>query len=115
MDLQLILGRFAEFSALGGEELTACRSLCLDAARELMSRCRETACPAELMSSAAAALAYYRYTLAAFSGSALSRLGEATLVNEKTLAAAKALSEEYLSALAPYLRSEKFHFGQVSE
>lgn len=113
MDEQTILARFREFSALTGEALTDCRTLCRDAARELRERYQEEEAGTELFCSASAALAYYRYCLAAYSGSALSRLGEAALVNEKTLAAAKALSEEYLSALAPFLRSARFQFKQV--
>ena len=60
-----------------------------------------------------AALAYYRWCLAEMSGSSLPHIGAAALVNRHTLAAAKALCEEYLAAAAEYIASGKFTFRQV--
>lgn len=114
MELPIVLSRFADFSALAGEDLAACLPLCRDAAEELSRRAISTDATAEPLCSAAAALAYYRYSLAMASGSAVPRIGHATLVTAETLAAAKALCEEYLAAAAPYLRSREFYFGQVS-
>ena len=47
------------------------------------------------------------------SGSAQPRIGAAALVNGETLAAAKALCEQYLAAAAGLLGGGKFYFGQV--
>ena len=48
------------------------------------------------------------------SGSSLPHVGAAALVNKDTLAAAKALCEEYLAAAAGELGGGKFYFGQVT-
>lgn len=113
MDLPIIMSRFAEFSALSGEELAACQSLCRDAAKELAGRCLADGAGAEQLCSAAAALAYYRLCLLQMSGNAVPRLGHAALMSEETLRAAKRLCDEYLLAASPFLRSGQFHFGQV--
>ena len=47
------------------------------------------------------------------SGSSLPHVGAAALVTKETLAAAKALCEEYLAAAAAELGGGKFYFGQV--
>ena len=100
MDIELILQKFAVFSGLTGEELQACLPYCRDAMEQLTAK-RRSALPAEEpLGSAAAALAYYRWCLAQMSGSSLPHVGAAALVNKDTLAAAKALCEEYLAAAA---------------
>ncbi len=106
MDIELILQKFAVFSGLTGEELQACLPYCRDAMEQLPA--------AEPLGSAAAALAYYRWCLAQMSGSSLPHVGAAALVNKDTLAAAKALCEEYLAAAAGELGGGKFYFGQVT-
>lgn len=114
MNLQVVMARFAEFSALAGEELHACESLCRDAAAELAGRSLMNDTGVEQLCSASAALAYYRYCLMQYSGVAPLRLGHTGLVTEGTLAAAKMLCEQYLNAAAPFLHSAGFHFKQVS-
>lgn len=114
MDLPIIMSRFAEFSALSGEELAACQSLCRDAEKELADRCLTDGAGAEQLCSAPAALAYYRLCLLQMSGSSVPHLGHTALATKETLAAAKQLRDEYLLAASPYLRSEQFHFGQVT-
>lgn len=118
MELSIILNRFADFSALSGEDLTACLPLCRDAAQELSGRVLDTAAgnatAAEQLCSAAAALAYYRYALSLESGGSAPRVGYAALSGKGTLEAARRLREEYLAAAAPYLRSPDFIFRQVS-
>lgn len=106
MDIELILQKFAVFSGLTGEELQACLPYCRDAMEQLTAK-RRSALPA-------AALAYYRWCLAQMSGSSLPHVGAAALVNKDTLAAAKALCEEYLAAAAGELGGGKFYFGQVT-
>ena len=108
MDIELILQKFAVFSGLTGEELQACLPYCRAAKR------RSALPAAEPLGSAAAALAYYRWCLAQMSGSSLPHVGAAALVNKDTLAAAKALCEEYLAAAAGELGGGKFYFGQVT-
>ena len=49
----------------------------------------------------------------ALTASSLPHIGAAALVNRHTLAAAKALCEEYLAAAAEYIASGKFTFRQV--
>lgn len=114
MDIELILQKFAVFSGLTGEELQACLPYCRDAMAELTAKRRSALPAAEPLGSAAAALAYYRWCLAQMSGSSLPHVGAAALVNKDTLAAAKALCEEYLAAAAGELGGRKFYFGQVT-
>lgn len=113
MDIQLIMSRFAEFAALSGEDLAACQSLCRDAAAEIAGRSLGNGAGAEQLCSASAALAYYRFCLLQSAGCAIPRIGHTVLVTAATLAAAKQLCEEYLTAAAPFLRSEAFGFRQV--
>lgn len=113
MDIELILQKFAVFSGLTGEELQACLPYCRDAMEQLTAKRRSALPAAEPLGSAAAALAYYR-CLAQMSGSSLPHVGAAALVNKDTLAAAKALCEEYLAAAAGELGGGKFYFGQVT-
>ena len=91
MDMELILQKFAVFSGLSGEALNACLPYCRDAMEQLTARRRSALPAAEPLCSAAAAL-----------------------VNRDTLAAAKALCEEYLAAAADALGGGKFYFGQVT-
>ena len=114
MDIELILQKFAVFSGLTGEELQACLPYCRDAMEQLTAKRRSALPAAEPLGSAAAALAYYRWCLAQMSGSSLPHVGAAALVNKDTLAAAKALCEEYLAAAAGELGGGKFYFGQVT-
>ena len=115
MDIELILQKFAVFSGLTGEELQACLPYCRDAMEQLTAKRRSALPAAEPLGSAAAALAYYRWCLAQLSGSSLPRLfGASAVVNKDTLAAAKALCEEYLAAAAGELGGGKFYFGQVT-
>lgn len=114
MDIEMILQKFAVFSGLAGEELRACLPYCHDAMEELTARRRSALPPTEPFGSAAAALAYYRWCLAQMSGSSLPHVGAVALVNRTTLAAAKALCEEYLAAAAAELSGKKFYFGQVT-
>ena len=90
MDIEMILQKFAVFSGLAGAELRACLPYCHDAMEELTARRRSALPAAEPLGSAAAAL-----------------------VNRTTLAAAKALCEEYLAA-AGEPDGRKFYFGQVT-
>lgn len=105
MDIDKILQKFGVFSGLSGDALTACLPYCQDAMAELTAKNRSAG--------PAAALAYYRWCLAEMSGSSLPHIGAAALVNRHTLAAAKALCEEYLAAAAEYIASGKFTFRQV--
>lgn len=114
MDIELILQKFAVFSGLTGEELQTCLPYCRDAMEQLTAKRRSALPAAEPLGSAAAALAYYRWCLAQMSGSSLPHVGTAALVNKDTLAAAKALCEEYLAAAAGELGGRKFYFGQVT-
>lgn len=113
MDLTIILQRFALFSGLEAEAVQQALPYCRDAAAEL-SRRASADCAAEPLSSAVAALAYYRWCLARMSGSTVPRLGAATLVTEETLKAAQRLCEQYMTAAAPYLGGGNFYFGQVT-
>lgn len=115
MDIEMILQKFGVFSGLSGEALNACLPYCRDAMEELTARKRSAAPAAEPLGSAAAALAYYRWCLAQMSGSSLPHIGAAALVNGTTLAAAKALCEQYLAAAALYMTGGKFYFGQVTK
>ena len=90
MDIELILQKFAVFSGLNGEEVQACLPYCRDAMEQLTAKRRSALPAAEPLGSAAA------------------------LVNKDTLAAAKALCEEYLAAAAGELGGGKFYFGQVT-
>ena len=112
MDLEMILQKFAVFSGLTGDALQACLPYCRDAMQELLARKRAELTATEPLGSAAAALAYYRWCLVQMSGSAQPRIG-AALVTGETLAAAKALCEQYLAAAAGLLGGGKFYFGQV--
>lgn len=113
MDLEMILQKFAVFSGLTGDALQACLPYCRDAMQELLARKRAELTATEPLGSAAAALAYYRWCLAQMSGSAQPRIGAAALVTGETLAASKALCEQYLAAAAGLLGGGKFYFGQV--
>lgn len=113
MNLEMITRKFAQFSSLDGEAMQDCLPFCRDAAAEITLRCRAEAAAAEPLAAAAAALAYYRWCLACFSGSAVPHLGEATLATADTVKAAFALMEQYLQAASPWLREDRFYFGQV--
>ena len=108
MDIDKILQKFGVFSGLSGDALTACLPYCQDAMAELTAKNRSAGPAAEPIGSAAAA-----WCLAEMSGSSLPHIGAAALVNRHTLAAAKALCEEYLAAAAEYIASGKFTFRQV--
>lgn len=113
MDLKMITCKFAQLSAMGEEAMQDCLPFCRDAAAEITLRCLAEAAPAEPLAAAAAALAYYRWCLACFSGSAVPHLGQATLVTAETVKAACTLMEQYLQAASPWLREDQFYFGQV--
>lgn len=115
MDIDRIEARFAALAGRKPGELTAYRFLCSDAMAEIARR----ADPGkqgggEILGAAAAALAYFRYTLLELTGAAEPGLGHTALADGETIEAAAGLLGQYMAAAAPFLLPSGMFFGQVT-
>lgn len=115
-DSAAVRERFALLAGLGEEEAARCAPLCGEALAELLGR-KKDGCGEEAdapIRMAAAALAFYRWTLAedARRESSFSA-GDVKVTREPGASAAKELLCQALSAAAPYLRDPSFRFLRV--
>lgn len=116
MEMEEILARFQILAGLTGEEAQAWRTLCEEAAAELTGELREGAdAQDQRLTSACAALAFYRYALTAAAG-----VGESFSAGEVKVARAadteKRAERLWLQArraAAPLLRDGDFLFRRV--
>lgn len=116
MNLLAIQERFLCLSGLSPQEAQAWLGLCEEARQELSAQVlREEESAATLLNAAAAALAFYRFTVAQSSGTESGfTAGEVRVT--KSLAgmeAARRLWQEARRAASPYLCDREFYFGQV--
>lgn len=115
IDAGAVLSRFALLAGMSAEEAEPYRALCEDAAAEL-SRGEKAECGPEAsgpLAAAAAALAFYRYGLAAGSGGSFEADGVKVSPGGES-AAARRLWRESLAAAAPYLTDTCFLFRRTS-
>lgn len=120
MDLQFIFDRFCLISGLDEEAAAPYMSLCSEAAADISKRVKkgvDTQAESVRLSSAAAALAYYRYakfTAAAQGGISFSA-GDVRVANdgEKSLLLAERVKDEALAQVSDLLADDSFVLRQV--
>lgn len=116
LPIQTVLDQFAVFAGIAEETPENAAALCAHAAAEIGARAdpEKTGGTAELCA-AAAALAYYRFVLAALSGGSAARVGHVAMETPDTARAALALLEQYLAAASGWLVPRGFVFRQSGE
>ncbi len=120
MNIQDILTRFALIANLTLEEASPWLTLCSDAAEEIKMILKETVnvdANSRRLTTAAAALTFYKYTLYRSSGTGMEKFnaGDIKIENDFELSVkiAKKIWNEAKDSICDIINDKDFYFGQV--